>query len=353
MHSQCVGYSLPVPNVQALATSINKSSLVPERYVRPEAKIEPVASTDDIELPVIDLAKLIDQEFSNEEASKLHLACQEWGFFQLVNHGVPEDLMEGLKVDIAEFFSKPLEEKMAYKQDNDGTIQGYGQVFVLSEEQKLDWSDMLYTMTRPIVLRNMKYWPTSPPTFRDNIDRFSLELTNLASCLWNYIAKNLGVAPEVFAQLFKDHPQAIRFNYYPPCLEPDKVVGHSPHSDATGISFVLHVNDVQGLQIRKDGEWITVSALPNAFVVNLGDITEILSNGIYKSVEHRVMIITENARISLASFHSPDNSIMLRPLPEVIGDGKPNYGSISYQDFMKAYFDKQLEGKSVVDMLKL
>jgi isopenicillin N synthase-like dioxygenase len=75
-------------------------------------------------------------------------------------------LIEGLKADTIEFFNKPLEEKMAYQQDSDGTLQGYGQAFVLSEEQKLDWSDLLYVMTRPVARRNMKFWPTSPSTFR-------------------------------------------------------------------------------------------------------------------------------------------------------------------------------------------
>ncbi|KAJ1702278.1 hypothetical protein LUZ63_002057 [Rhynchospora breviuscula] len=353
VHSQCAGYTLPVPNVQSLATSLDKSSQIPERYVRPEAEVNPIARTNEIELPVIDLVKLIDPEFSKEEAAKLHLTCQEWSFFQLVNHGVPEELIEGLKANTLEFFNKPLEEKMVYKQDNDGTLQGYGQAFVLSEEQKLDWCDMFYVMTRPVALRNMKFWPTSPSTFRDNIDRYSLELTKVASCLWQYIATNLGVAPEVFTQLFKDRPQRMRFNYYPPCPEADKVIGISPHSDATGFSILLQINDVQGLQIRKDGEWIAVSALPNAFIVNLGDITEVLSNGIYKSIEHRAMINTQHPRISLVAFHGPDNSLMLRPLPEVVGDGKLNYGSVSYQEFMKALFNKKLEGKSVIEKLKL
>jgi isopenicillin N synthase-like dioxygenase len=79
---------------------------------------------------------------------------------------VPEKFIEGLKADTIEFFNKPLEEKMAYQLDSEGTLQGYGQAFVLSEEQKLDWSDMFYVMTRPITGRNMRFWPTSPSTFR-------------------------------------------------------------------------------------------------------------------------------------------------------------------------------------------
>ncbi|KAF3340198.1 S-norcoclaurine synthase 1-like protein [Carex littledalei] len=352
VHSQCAGDSLSVPNVQALAASLDASTPIPERYVRP-AKLYPISPTNQIELPVIDLAKLIHPAFSKEEAAKLHSACQHWSFFQLVNHGVPDELIEGLKADTIEFFNKPLEEKMEYKLGSDGALQGYGQAFVKSDEQKLDWSDLLYVMTRPIALRNMKFWPTSPSTFRDNIERYSLELTKVASYLWQYISKNLGVATEVFEQIFKDHPQGLRFNYYPPCPESDKVIGISPHSDPTGFSILLQINDVQGLQIRKDGEWIAVSALPNSFIVNLGDITEVLSNGLYKSIEHRGMINTEKERISLVAFHGPDNSLMVEPLAEIIGNGKPNFGSMNYQEFMKVFFDRKLDGKSMVDMLRV
>ena len=78
-----------------------------------------------------------------------------------------------------------------------------------------------------------------------------------------------------------------------------------------------------------------------------------LSNGLYKSIEHRAMINTEKERISVVAFHGPDNSIMVEPLAEVIGNGKPNFGSMNYQEFMKVFFDRKLEGKSMVDMLRV
>jgi hypothetical protein len=83
VHAQCAGYTLPVPNVQAMAASLDKSSLIPERYVRPEAEDDLIAHTNEIELPVIDLGKLIDPEFTEEEAAKFHSTCKEWGFFQV------------------------------------------------------------------------------------------------------------------------------------------------------------------------------------------------------------------------------------------------------------------------------
>jgi len=76
-------------------------------------------------------------------------------------------------------------------------------------------------------------------------------------------------------KLFDDElGQRIRMNYYPPCPEPDKAIGLTPHSDATGLTILLQVNEVEGLQIKKDGKWVSVKPLPNALVVNVGDILE-------------------------------------------------------------------------------
>ncbi|KAJ3680600.1 hypothetical protein LUZ60_016878 [Juncus effusus] len=354
VHSISTADSLPVPNVQALSDSLNGSSQIPERYIRPEsiADLRRCVCRDKVELPVVDLARLKDPAFSCEEAAKLESACKEWGFFQLVNHEVPENLIRQLKVDVMEFFNMPLEEKNAYQQ-HAGDLQGYGQAFVQSDEQKLDWADMLYLTTRPNSDRKMMFWPTSPSTFRDTVDRYSLELTRVAKCLFHHIAKNLGVEPEIFQEIFKDQPQGLRFNYYPPCAKADEVLGITPHSDVDGITLLLEVNDVQGLQIRKDGEWIMANNLSGALIVNIGDAIEVLSNGIYKSIEHRATINTEKERISIAAFHTPDQQIILEPLPEIVRDEKINFKSIIYQEFIKKFLNTELDGKSQLDMLRL
>lgn len=67
-------------------------------------------------------------------------------------------------------------------------------------------------------------------------------------------------------------------NYYPPCVQADKVIGLTPHSDATGLTLLVQINDVQGLQIKKDGNWIPVHPLAGAIVVNIGDILEVIMN---------------------------------------------------------------------------
>ena len=68
-------------------------------------------------------------------------------------------------MDIQEFFKLPLEEKNSYAQPpND--IEGYGQAFVVSEDQKLDWGDMLFLLPQPLSQRKMSQWPVKPTSFR-------------------------------------------------------------------------------------------------------------------------------------------------------------------------------------------
>lgn len=84
---------------------------------------------------------------------------------QLVNHGIPDEIITNIRNDIQSFFQLPLEVKCAYAQVP-GELQGYGQSFVVSEGQKLDWCDRFSIRAQPPQARDMKYWPTHPHTFR-------------------------------------------------------------------------------------------------------------------------------------------------------------------------------------------
>lgn len=345
-----LGGSLPVDNVQALAASENLRE-IPQRYIRPEVTSD-VDSADADDIPIVDLGRLLDLVYSADEAAKLKMACEEWGFFQLVNHGVPEEVMQSMKDDTGEFFQQPLEEKEAVAQ-LPGSIEGYGQAFVVSEDQKLDWGDMYFLGTRPVTIRNMGLWTNHPPTFRSTLDKYSLELKKVTHRLLGQMAKNLGLHPEKFLNLFKDGVQSVRMNYYPPCPHADKVLGLSPHSDAVGLTLLLQVNQVQGLQIRRNNRWIAIKPIPGALIVNIGDILEILSNGKYKSIEHRAIINPQKERLSVAAFHNPDYAVMIGPLPELVEGNEEHYKTLSFQSYASLIISSKLDGKSLLDQMKL
>lgn len=337
-------------SVQAVAAACQDTGEVPERYVRPKMDADPlIADAEGYALPTIDMSRLLNPESSEEESAKLGAACEHWGFFQLVNHGVDGELLGQTKADVAAFFGLSPEEKSAVAMPPGG-MQGFGHHFVFSEEQKLDWADLLFLVTRPVEERSLGFWPTNPSTFRDTLDKYTLELANVTEQLFRFMAKDLGVDHEALLGTFRGLPQCVRVNYYPPCRQADRVLGLSPHTDGVGMTLLLHVNDVQGLQIRKDGEWYPVVALPGALIVNIGDVLEILTNGKYKSIEHRAVVNPDTERITIAAFHSAHLSCTIGPLPEL---GNARYRAMDGVEFTKGYFAAKLEGRRYLESLKL
>ena len=201
--------SLPVPSVQAMVAATGGAD-VPPRYLRPA---EAVAGDSEAHIPIIDYQRLLlelELDRHGEESARLHGACQDWGFFQvsslaenshcfisarlhracqdlscsynclililesnwflqLINHSVPDDVVEGMKASIQQFFQLPMETKKQFAQER-GQLEGYGQLFVFSEVQKLDWADILYLHTQPHESRNTKLWPDQPANFRYDCD---------------------------------------------------------------------------------------------------------------------------------------------------------------------------------------
>ncbi|KAI5447263.1 hypothetical protein KIW84_014932 [Lathyrus oleraceus] len=163
-------------------------------------------------------------------------------------------------------------------------------MFVVSENQKLEWSDLFSTNTFPSSARNPRLFPNIPQPLRDNLDTYCLELKKVCITIIKHVEKALKVEPNEMLEVFDDINQTMRMNYYPPCPQPENVIGLNPHSDAAALTILLQANDVEGLQIKKDGQLIPIKPLINAFVINVGDTLEILTNGIYRSIEHRATV---------------------------------------------------------------
>ncbi|KAF2314247.1 hypothetical protein GH714_024487 [Hevea brasiliensis] len=349
-----IGSSLLVPCVQELA----KEPLVavPPRYIRPDQDHPIVAAGDDAslpEVPVIDMQRLRDEESVDSELAKLHFACKEWGFFQLINHGVSSSLLERMKTELQDFFNLPMEEKKFWQYP--GEVEGFGQAFVVSEEQKLDWADLFFMVTQPVHLRKPHLFPKLPLPFRDTLESYSSEVKNLAVVILEQMAKVLKIRDEEMREIFIEGiRQTMRMNYYPPCPQPEKVIGLTPHSDGTGLSILLQINDVEGLQIRKDGRWIHVKPLPNAFVINIGDILEIITNGTYRSILHRATVNSQKERLSIVAFHSPRFDGEISPARSLITKETPAmFKRITVKEFFKGLFSRELRSKSYLDTLRI
>ena len=145
-------------------------------------------------------------------------------------------------------------------------------------------------------------------------------------------------------------------NYYPICPNPELTVGVGRHSDVSTLTVLLQDN-VGGLYVRgNEGEdsWIHVPPINGAIVINIGDALQIMSNGRYRSVEHRVTANGSSNRISVPIFVNPRPQDMIGPLPETLANGeKPIYKQVLYSDYVKHFFRKAHDGKNTVDFAKI
>ncbi|KAM6552268.1 hypothetical protein CsatB_002076 [Cannabis sativa] len=355
-----LGSSIPVPLVQELAKEIgnNKNKVVPLRYQHPNQDSiiynNTTFSSSSSNIPIIHFNKLVssDKSTMESELQKLHLASKDWGFFQLVDHGVSPLLVENVKKMVEEFFNMGIEEKNKFRQQI-GDLEGLGQAFVVSEDQKLDWADMFFLVTLPKHLRKPHLLPKLPLPFRETIEAYSIELENIAKKVLDLMGKALGMKPNEMSELFGEGWQTMRMNYYPPCPQPELVIGLNAHSDSIGLTILLQINETEGLQIKKDGIWIPIKPLPNAFIVNIGDMLEIMTNGVYRSIEHRATVNAENERLSIGTFYGPSLYGDIGPAPSLVTPKTPaQFKTVRVEDYFRKFFARELRGKSYIDLVR-
>ncbi|KAL0922242.1 hypothetical protein M5K25_006213 [Dendrobium thyrsiflorum] len=343
------GSFIPTESVQEIVRK--NPEVVPERYVRYEDE----EGGDDLlphlflEIPVIDLFLLSSGD--EEELKKLDMASKEWGFFQIINHDIPTEVLQEMKLTAREFFQLPLEDKMKYfKASND--VQGYGPSPIVYEQQKLDWADILILQVYPTHSRQEKYWPTILPDSTKFIEAYSKEASRVAEKLLAGFSQLLGMQIEELLKMHCEVLQAMRMNYYPTCPTPEKVIGVSPHADTGTLTLLLQEDDtIDGLQVHHLGEWVSIKPLPNALIINIGDVIEVLSNGRYKSVEHRAMTNERKERISIATFICPSEHVEIEPLASIVyEDLKQKYKKFRYGDYLNYYWTRRLDEKTPTNL---
>ncbi|PIN04046.1 Iron/ascorbate family oxidoreductase [Handroanthus impetiginosus] len=339
---------MEVQSIQEMVkSSINE---IPTRYLVDQESVD--KSSPPAAIPVLDMKSLISEEGKTSQLEKLHSVCKDWGIFQLVNHGVDFSVVEKLKYEIQEFYKLPLEEKLRYKL-RPGDVEGYGQTIILSPDQKFDWADRFYILTNPIHRRKPHLLPELPSSFREILEAYTSELQKLARTIFELIAKALKIERIEVEEIFENGMQSVRMTYYPPCPQPNKVIGLTPHSDVSGITILLQVNGVGGFQVKKDGIWMPVEILPDAFVVNLGDIIEILSNGSYKSIEHRATVNSEKERITISMFFNPKFEAQVGPSHSIIANQPPLFRCMKMEQYFKDFLSRKFNGKSFLDYMKV
>ncbi|XP_010937852.1 jasmonate-induced oxygenase 2 isoform X1 [Elaeis guineensis] len=345
----------PVVRVQSLSDS--GATRIPERYVKPAADRPSSAPCADLRIPVIDLATLASDGPVDCAAvvQAVSGACRDWGFFQVVNHGVDPSLIRRIREVWGSFFHLPMEAKQVYA-NSPKTYEGYGSRLGIEKGAILDWGDYYFLHVLPSSLKSLHKWPALPPTLsRETTDEYSREVLKLCERVMKVLSLGLGLEDDFLQKAFggDDAGACMRVNFYPKCPQPDLTLGLSSHSDPGGITVLLADDRVKGLQVRRGDAWVTVQPVPDAFIINVGDQVQVLSNATYKSVEHRVVVNSETERLSFAFFYNPKSDLLIRPAPELVTSEHPAlYPPMSFDEYRLYIRRKGPRGKSQVESLK-
>lgn len=328
-----------VSTVGSRVESLAKSGIqtIPKEYVRPEEELinmsvdvfDEEKKQEGPEVPTVDLREMDSQ---NEEVrrscrERLKKAAEEWGVMQLVNHGIPMELMNRLKKAGETFFALPIEEKEKYANDqSSGNVQGYGSKLANNVSGQLEWEDYFFHLIFPEHKRDLSIWPKTPSDYTEVTSEYARHLRKLSSKILGMLSLGLGLEEGRLEEEVGGMDELLlqmKINYYPICPQPDKALGVEAHTDVSSLTFLLH-NMVPGLQLFYAGKWVTAKCVPDSILMHVGDTIEILSNGNYKSILHRGLVNKEKVRISWAVFcEPPKETIILKPLPELVIDSQP------------------------------
>ncbi|XP_030942926.1 protein DMR6-LIKE OXYGENASE 2-like [Quercus lobata] len=300
-------------------------------------------------IPLIDLSPIHSPD--NVSAieglvKEIGSACKEWGFFQVINHGVPLEKREKIYSASRKFSALSAEEKSKVRKSEKKV---YGHYDNEHTKNVKDWREVFdFTINDPVtvpaspepddeeVTEWKNQWPQYPPELREVCQEYTQEMVKLAYKLMELIALSLGLPADRFHDFFKDQTSYIRLNHYNPCPAPHLALGLGRHQDS-GVLTILNEDDVGGLEVKRktDGEWVRVKSAPDAYIINIGDTTQVWTNDEYESVEHRVVVNSERERFSIAFFLHASSYTMVEPLEELTSEQNPaKYRAYSWGKFI-------------------
>ncbi|GFQ03852.1 thebaine 6-o-demethylase [Phtheirospermum japonicum] len=263
-------------------------------------------------VPLIDLSPLNSLE---SLVAEIREACEKWGFFQVINHGVPFRFREKIESVYREFFALPKEEKNKVARDE---VNPTGYYDTEHTKNVRDWKEV-FDFTIQV--------PTLIPATHEPGDQELKEMINH----WPHNPAEMREVCEVYAA----ETSFMRLNHYPACPAPQLALGLGRHKDA-GAMTILAQDEIGGLEVKRklDGEWVFVKPITDAYIVNVGDLIQVWSNDKYESVEHRVTVNSHKERFSIPFFINPSHSVWVEPLKEMINEQNPaKYKGYSWGKF--------------------
>ncbi|KAK4398226.1 Gibberellin 2-beta-dioxygenase 1 [Sesamum angolense] len=271
-------------------------------------------------IPLVDLSR-------PDSKAQLVKACEEFGFFKVVNHGVPIHLIKELESEALRFFSLPHSDKAKAGPPDPF---GYGDKRI-GPNGDVGWVEylLLTTNTHSGYQKFASIFGEAAENFRRVVNEYVLAVRGMACEILEMLADGLKIQPRnAFSKLLMDEKSdsVFRLNHYPPCPQAQlqdqsngrNRIGFGEHTDPQIIS-VLRSNNTSGLQISlKDGSWIPVPPDQTSFFINVGDSLQVMTNGRFKSIRHRVVANSSKSRLSMIYFGGPPLSEKIAPLPALM-----------------------------------
>jgi isopenicillin N synthase-like dioxygenase len=295
-------------------------------------------------LPVIDIAPLVQESSSLAERQavgrKIRAASVDLGFFYAVGHGITQSELDELNGWVHRFFELPFNEKMKLDNSKRPWKLGYLQAGGTNADATADTRESFH-MSRELELgeqgspslgAGLSVWPDPDvlPGFSAFIKNHIAKRVTVARKLVRGLALSLELPETYFDEMFRYPGGFLSFNYYPP-KSPEagqrKQWGISPHSDYSGFTM-LSQDEHGGLEVRNSaGEWVNVTPLEGAFVVNIADLLAIWTNDLFTPALHRASNVRSDvARVSVPLFFGPSDDTVVSCLETCQSpDNPPRY----------------------------
>ncbi|KAM3356533.1 1-aminocyclopropane-1-carboxylate oxidase [Capsicum galapagoense] len=302
--------------------------------------------------PVIDLEGIDKDPIKHKEiVDRVQDASETWGFFQVVNHGIPTSVLEEMLRGMREFFEQDIEvKKQYYTRDFTKKVVHTSNFDLCSPSA--GWRDSIFFSMAPN--------PPSPEEFprqcREILVDYSKHVIELGKSLFELLSEGLGLNPSYLNNIDCTEGLSVLGHYYPACPQPELAIGTSKHSDNDFITVLLQ-DHIGGLQVLHQNQWVDVPPTPGALVVNIGDLLQLISNDKYVSVEHRVLANKVGPRISVACFFYTGpfpSSKLYGPITELLSeDNPPKYRATTVEDYTHYFRKKGLDGTSALLHFKI
>nr|XP_043617490.1 1-aminocyclopropane-1-carboxylate oxidase homolog 1-like [Erigeron canadensis] len=307
------------------------------------------SSDEQLLLPTIDLEGIDENPIRRKEVmQEVKDALQSWGFFQIVNHGIPNSMLEEMQKSVRGFHEQDdAVKKEWYTRDVRGKVI-YNCNFDLYAASVTSWRDSFYCQMTP----DPPQPDELPLPCRDIWPQYSSCVLKLGGCLLELIAEALGLHPNHLLDMGCAEGLAILGHYYPPCPQPELAIGIPNHTDNSFITILLQ-DHVGGLKVFYQNQWTDVPPIPGALVVNAGDMLQLITNDKFVSAQHKVIANKNGPRVSIASFFSTSSIPTMKvfePIKELLTEDKPaKYRGTTVQEYVDYYREKGLGTSTLQD----